>query len=238
VSDSPRPDRPAALARIGIIGDVHAEHRRLEVVLDHLRASALDATLCVGDVVNGNGDPNRCAALLEQASVITVRGNHDRWVLSGELHIVDGVHRLSDLEPATVAFLERLPSSVELTAVDGTAMLLCHGLGDNDMNTITADDYGYALEANDDLQALLGQGLRRIVVKGHRHRAAVWNVGALTLVDAGSLVPYTGQEVCGYIIDLAGGMATPLRLDSGRVVRGETIPCRPAAADQQDSPNK
>jgi predicted phosphodiesterase len=238
VSDSPRPDRPAALARIGIIGDVHAEHRRLEVVLDHLRASALDATLCVGDVVNGNGDPNRCAALLEQASVITVRGNHDRWVLSGELHIVDGVHRLSDLEPATVAFLERLPSSVELTAVDGTAMLLCHGLGDNDMNTTTADDYGYALEANDDLQALLGEGLRRIVVKGHRHRAAVWNVGALTLVDAGSLVPYTGQEVCGYIIDLAGGMATPLRLDSGRVVRGETIPCRPAAAAQQGSPNQ
>jgi predicted phosphodiesterase len=224
VSDSPHTGRRAGLARIGVIGDVHAEHRRLEVLLDHLRATALDATVCVGDVVNGNGDPNRCAALLEQASVITVRGNHDRWVLSGELHIVDGVHRLSDLDPATIAFLERLPSSVELTAADGTAMLLCHGLGDNDMNTITADDYGYALDANDDLQALLGRGVRQIVLKGHRHRAAVWNVGALTLVDAGSLVPYNGQEVCGYIIDLAAGVATALRLESGKVVSGETTP--------------
>ncbi len=42
---------------------------------------SLDAVLCVGDVVDGGGDADRCCALLSAAAVSTVRGNHDRWFL-------------------------------------------------------------------------------------------------------------------------------------------------------------
>lgn len=196
------------LRRIGVIGDVHACDERLTHLLGFLQAQALDQLVCVGDVVNGPGDPNACAALLDSAGVVTVRGNHDRWLLEGQVPLDDDVHRLEDLEPSTISFLRTLPVSLELRGANGTPLLLCHGLLDNDMNSITADDYGYALEANDELQTLLRAGERRIVIKGHRHRPAIWRLKELTLIDAGSLLAY--NPTCGVIIDIAAGTVTPI----------------------------
>jgi predicted phosphodiesterase len=203
------------LRRVGVIGDVHACDKRLTHLVSFLRAQALDQLVCVGDVVNGPGDPNACAALLESAGVVTVRGNHDRWLLEGQAPLGDDVHRLEDLEPSTVAFLRALPVSLELRGADGTPLLLCHGLLDNDMNSITADDYGYALEVNEELQTLLGAGERRIVIKGHRHRPAVWRLNELTLIDAGSLLDY--NPTCGVIIDIAAGTVTPIAVGGAAV---------------------
>jgi predicted phosphodiesterase len=201
-------------ATIGVIGDVHAGDEALATLLAHLRdAAGVDLLCCVGDVVNGPGDPDRCAALLAAAGVVTVRGNHDRWLL--ERAVFDMTHRLEDLDPATRAFLEALPASAPFQAADGTAVLLCHGLGDNDMNGITADDYGYALEANDDLQALLAEGRTRLVLKGHRHRHAIWRVGGLTIVDVGSLTEL--EAPCAVVVDVHARTITPLRVSADGV---------------------
>ncbi|HSD03770.1 MAG TPA: hypothetical protein VLB81_15445, partial [Gaiellales bacterium] len=89
---------------------------------------------------------------------------------------------------------------------------------ENDMNTITADDYGYALEANDEYQSLLRERRRRIVVKGHRHRPAIWNAGPLTLVDAGSLLEEC--DTCAVIVDGQAGTITPLRIGRDGIYPG------------------
>jgi predicted phosphodiesterase len=205
------PSVPNAPVRIGVIGDVHACDRSLGRLLEHLvDRERVDAVCCVGDLVNGPGDPDRCAALLRDAGVMTVRGNHDRWLIEG-VRLFEDAYRREDLDPATVADLCALPASVELVTADGTRILLCHGLGGNDMNQITADDYGYALEVNDDLQALLRTGGPDLVVKGHRHRHAVWRIGAVTFVDAGALV--VPQAPCAVVIDIDSRTITPLRVD-------------------------
>ena len=59
------------LKRIAIIGDVHACDRRLELLLSHLRAEELDLVACVGDIVDGPGDPDASAALLRSHRVAT-----------------------------------------------------------------------------------------------------------------------------------------------------------------------
>ena len=210
------------LGRVGVIGDVHACDIRLTRLVSFLQAQALDQLVCVGDVVNGPGDPNACAALLESAHVATVRGNHDRWLLEGQPPVGDDVHRLEDLDPSTIAFLSALPVSLELRGADGTPLLLCHGLLDNDMNSITADDYGYALGANDELQTLLDDRKRRIVIKGHRHRPAVWRLEDLTLIDAGSLLAY--NPTCGGIIDIAARTVTPISVGQARVELADPHP--------------
>jgi predicted phosphodiesterase len=203
------------LRRVGVVGDVHACDKRLTRLLGFLEGQALDQLVCVGDVVNGPGDPNACVALLQSAGVVTVRGNHDRWLLEGQAPLGHDVHRLEDLEASTIVFLRALPGSLELKGADGTPLLLCHGLLDNDMNSITANDYGYALEANDELQTLLGASERRVVIKGHRHRPAVWRLNELTLIDAGSLLDY--NPTCGVIIDIAAGTVTPIAAGSAKV---------------------
>jgi predicted phosphodiesterase len=86
------------------------------------------------------------------------------------------------------------------------------------MNKITADDYGYALEVNDELQSLMRDRRPRVVAKGHRHRPAIWAVGGLTLVDAGSLLDEC--ETCAVIVDDGAGTITPLGIGNGGVYAG------------------
>ncbi len=203
------------MIRIGIVGDVHACDAELERMLDHLCGLGLDRLCCVGDIVNGPGDPNRCVELLQFSDVLTVRGNHDRWLLEGTQMFPDA-HRIEDLAPATVAFLRSLPESVELEPASGGRLLLCHGLAENDMNGITADDYGYALEANDELQELLRRRRFRLVLKGHRHRPAIWRIGDMTLADVGALTDPAAP--CAVLVDARAGTITPLALTADGAV--------------------
>jgi predicted phosphodiesterase len=210
------------LNRIAIIGDVHACDRRLELLLSQLHAEDLDLVACVGDIVDGPGDPDASAALLRSHGVATVRGNHDRWVLEGVLRDLPDAHALDALAPETVGYLRSLPGSLEIALAGGPDVLLCHGLLDNDMNKITADDYGYALEVNDELQALLRDRQPRVVVKGHRHRPAIWAIGNLTLVDAGSLLEEA--ETCAVIVDGPARSITPISLGAEGVKHWHQAP--------------
>jgi predicted phosphodiesterase len=162
--------------------------------------------------------------LLSEAGVTTVRGNHDRWLLEGTFLTPDA-HRPEDLTPETLAYLRALPTSLEFAVRDGETALVCHGLGDNDMNTITADDYGYALEVNDELQQLLRAGRPRLILKGHRHRRAIWRIGDITLVDAGTLLD--GAAACGVIVDAEAHAITPLSLNGDRIEERAPHPITP-----------
>ena len=207
--------------RIAVIGDVHACDRRLELLLSHLRLEDLDLIACVGDIVDGPGDPNASAALLRSHGVATVRGNHGRWVLEGVLRDLPDAHALDVLAPETVGYLRSLPGSLEIPLAGGPNVLLCHGLLDNDMNKITADDYGYALEVNDELQSLLRDRQPRVVVKGHRHRPAIWAIGGLTLVDADRCEE---AEPCAVIVDGPARSITPISLGAEGVKHWHQAP--------------
>ena len=201
--------------RIGVVGDVHARHRDLETLLDLLTRSSVDGLVCVGDVVGGPGDADACVSLLQRFNVMTVRGNHDRWALERSVTLDGG-----PVSAATSAYLRTLPATVELVVGGGARLLLCHGLGANDMNPITADDYGYALEANDELQALVARETALIVVKGHRHRGERWRNGLLTLIDVGTLLDVTPW--CGGVLDVETGTWLPAVNDADGV-RFETV---------------
>jgi predicted phosphodiesterase len=209
-----RPSERSAPARIGVVGDVHACDERLAVLLDDFCRQGVDAIWCVGDIVNGPGSPDRCVSLLAAAGVVTVRGNHDRWLVEGTSVIRDA-HRRADLTPETNAFLESLPPTADFELAGGVKALLCHGLCENDMNTITADDDGYSLEANDELQALRRRG-PLLVVKGHRHRHAIWRLGDLTLVDAGTLL--SPDAPCALVIDAPARTLAALRVSESGVL--------------------
>jgi predicted phosphodiesterase len=46
---------PAPL-KLGIIGDVHAEHHRLTLTLDYLYNQGINQIACTGDLSDGVGD--------------------------------------------------------------------------------------------------------------------------------------------------------------------------------------
>ncbi len=174
------------LSRVGIIGDVHAEDVRLEAVLKSMEPLDLDAIVCVGDVVDGFADAERCCDLLRDARVDCVRGNHDRWFLTGEMRGAPDATPSDGLTEASREWLTALPPTRSFVTPMGN-LLLCHGLGSNDMRRLTQDDSGYALEANVELQDLLSDRSHALVINGHTHGAMVRAFPGLTVINAGTL---------------------------------------------------
>ena len=179
----------AQLDALGLIGDVHAEDELFEAALVFLRARGADLILVCGDVVDGSGDAGRCCELLAGEDVLAVRGNHDRWFLEGRMRDLPDATPAGALDEAAMGALERLPVEIALQTVAGP-LLLCHGIGADDMATLRPDDCGYALETNTALQAMIAAGTYRLMVAGHSHERMVRTLGGLTVINPGTLLRY------------------------------------------------
>ncbi|HSO39820.1 MAG TPA: metallophosphoesterase family protein [Labilithrix sp.] len=178
--------------RFGLIGDVHAEDQRLHVALTALGEARVDRILCVGDLVDGEGDVDRTCSLLVEHRVTTVRGNHDRWIRDDDMRTLPHAHRMTGLSPESIELLKSLPVTLSIDLPLGK-LLLCHGIGTNDMRRLGADESGYAISSNDDLLKVLFDATVSIMVCGHTHVPMVrrFERGAgkapLVVVNAGTL---------------------------------------------------
>jgi predicted phosphodiesterase len=170
--------------RFGLIGDIHAEDERLAAALEIFRTHETDRVLFVGDVADGLGDLDRCCSLLATPNALGVRGNHDRWLLEDTMRGMKNSHARDAIESRSVAFLEALPATRDIATPLG-ALLLCHGVGDDDMVRLHEDTDGYALQTNDALAALLVANGHALVVGGHTHQRMVRRIRARELAIAG-----------------------------------------------------
>lgn len=155
------------LRRFAALGDIHAEADRLALALAWLADQHLDAVLAVGDIVDGPDSPDRCCALLRDHHVVTVRGNHDRWLLADEFRHYPDAHRRADLAPDTLAFLTALPPTLRLPTVRGD-LLLCHGVGPDDMRRLVPSTPGLDFDLDH-----LGDPTLHLAVGGHTHQRMV-----------------------------------------------------------------
>ena len=192
----------AVLQRFGVIGDVHCEDARLAAVLERFTSEKVDAVLCVGDIVDGEGDPERTVRLLVDGGVHTVRGNHDRWLVEGTL-VTDAQRvqmrwtRRAELGAASLAWLGALPS-VRMFDTQRGPLLLCHGVGVDDMCRFKSHT---ALEECDEMQELVDAGEHALVVGGHSHERMVRKLGGFWFINAGTLSRKDGPGFA--LVDLA-----------------------------------
>jgi len=185
------------LKHIAAIGDVHAEDELLDRALEFCR-ERVESTFCVGDIVDGSGDVNRCCKLLRENNVSSVRGNHERWLLKNEMRLFADVHYPEDIEKENLQWLRRLPSTLVFQSVRGS-VLLCHGMGEDDMKTLLPTDRDHALSSNKELTKILRENKYRYVIKGHSHRRMVRRIDDVTFINAGTLLQKHGPGFC--IID-------------------------------------
>ena len=207
------------LTRFGVLGDVHTEDEALRVALDAMGPMALDAILSVGDIVDGRGDADRTCALLRDAGVIAVRGNHDRWLLTDrQLGRADDTR---ELHAAHREWLASLPATRRFETPLG-GLLLCHAIGEDDMTRLRSDTDAYSLRWMDGLHALMADPDVALMVAGHTHERMVRSFEGLVVINAGTL---HRADAPGFVVaDLAAREVRAFDLIDERAVAAETLP--------------
>ncbi len=172
--------------KLGVLGDVHAETELLKITLNHFAAVGVEEIVAVGDLVDGPGGVNETLALLEANSVLAVAGNHDRWLLNGELRELPEASALGDVGPRARRYLRRLPRTRELATRIG-CILLCHGLFENDFVGVKPDEPESDVLALPEMKRLQALARHALVLNGHTHRPMIRRFGKLSVVNAGTL---------------------------------------------------
>ncbi len=178
-----------------MVGDIHCEDVALERVLAHFSKLDVNAILSVGDVVDGIGDADRACSLLIAEGVLAVSGNHDRWMLANRMREIQNA--TSALQAENREWLAQLPKTRSFRSPMGP-VLLCHGVGEDDMAELRPDDDGYALQSKFALQALIKSKASSVLIGGHSHLPMVRTIGGVIFINAGSL-ERSGRAVCSLV---------------------------------------
>jgi putative phosphoesterase len=70
---------------IGLISDVHSNVVALEAVLSKMDALGVEKILHAGDIVGYNPYPNETIELFKKREILSIRGNHERALLTGDM---------------------------------------------------------------------------------------------------------------------------------------------------------
>jgi len=184
---------------IGLIGDVHSEHARLEQALVFLRAEGIKTIVCTGDIVDGPGCPNQSIELLMAYGVKTVAGNHDRWLLENKVRHLPMAHHKADLSAQSLDYLQRL-NKTESINCHGQRLLLCHGMGDRDLGKAWPGTDAMPIERSVTLDGIIKAEQHDWLINGHLHFRTIMAFKTLTVINAGTL---TGHRWPGFsVLDL------------------------------------
>lgn len=174
------------MKRIGYLGDIHAEDQRLEIALRELAKQSVDIIVAVGDIVDGPGDLERTVALLRDYDVSSVRGNHERWFFANDMRELPDAHDLRRVSAEAREWLGALPLMIELRTIAGN-LLVCHGLGGDDMASIMPWDDLALVRYNLGFRNLCRASSARFVLNGHSHKRMVRAVEDRVIINAGTL---------------------------------------------------
>ena len=115
--------------RIGIIADLHSNLEAMKVALGYFHKEGIDHVICLGDIVGYNANPVEVTYLTHSRCRMSIKGNHDRYVLGfkpkgvrkEKLRVIDWTR-----EQMTPEYLSWLKSLEDETVYEDT-FLLAHG---------------------------------------------------------------------------------------------------------------
>lgn len=192
--------------RLGVLADVHGNDVALRAVLRDAGELGVDQWWVVGDLVLFGPRPVEVlAALSDLPGVQMLRGNTDRYVLTGEqpaphqtaadaIASVDLVQRYGDMAAGTawtrgvldqggmLSTLASLPAHLRVELPSGVTVLGVHASPQAD------DGQGIAPETSEDQLRLLLAGCGAdVVIGGHTHRSTDRLVDGIRAINPGSV---------------------------------------------------
>lgn len=188
---------------IGMIADVHSNAVALKAVLSALDALCVGKILHAGDVVGYNPYPDETIELFKKNKVISILGNHDRALITGDAsgfnpYAAAAIKWTRDvISHANVDYIQGLKNTESIN-VEGKRVVLVHG------SPYDIDEYIYPEDAAPDF---LSEVNGDVLVLGHTHIQFKKEYPEGIIVNPGSVgQPRDGNPDAAYaVLDTASG---------------------------------
>jgi putative phosphoesterase len=168
--------------RVAIISDIHANIYGLKTVASDF--NKVDKILCAGDITGFYPFVNEVINELKKNDVISVRGNHDQYLIDGKApddkreEIKKSVEWMKKLiSKGALSYIEALPEYIE-TTIDNKNVLIAHGSPWDHLEERIYPDYP-------NFDRFKGLDFD-IVILGHTHYPFIRKIGDLTVINPGS----------------------------------------------------
>ena len=212
--------------RLGLVSDIHADHRALLRALAVLEEHGADRVVCLGDLVEKGPDGDRVVATLNEHLVACVRGNHDdnavRRRLDGD---ADDGDPLVDAD--TASWLAALPRERH-EVWSGVRVAMSHIAPCGIEESVLPEHVPKSLK-----RSLRGFEAD-VLLLGHTHRPMKIRHGDLWIINPGSVAgTRTRDSFTCAVLELPSLTLTVLSLDDGApapFAEGleRAVPCPPA----------
>jgi predicted phosphodiesterase len=174
--------------RIAVISDIHGNYEALEAVLADIETRAVDTTVNLGDLVSGPLHPEKTADRLIGLGIPTIRGNHERNLLSLDPDSMGASDRFaaSRLRADQQEWIAGLPASLVLSE----SILLCHGTPESDTSYFleTVEKEGCRAASAFEVALRVGPFSASLIVCGHSHIPRVLSLpDGRTILNPGSV---------------------------------------------------
>ncbi len=179
------------MTRIAVLSDIHGNLAALNAVLADAARRGFERMVNLGDICSGGLFPRETADHLMALDLPTVRGNHERQVLtlSRERMGLSDRHAVDALRPDQIAWFASLPETLRLT----DEVLLVHGTPRSDVEYF--------------LETVEPAGLRQATIDEVRERAA--GTGAAVVLCGHTHLPRAVQIEDGPLIVNPGSVGLP-----------------------------
>ncbi|WFU07846.1 metallophosphoesterase family protein [Rhizobium sp. CB3090] len=177
--------------RFAAIADVHGNHLALEAVLADIRKQGITDIVNLGDCFSGPLTAGKTADILLALDAVTVRGNHDRYLIEQmpeQMHASDGAAH-AELAERHLDWLRTLPFS----AVYRDEAYLCHATPAADyiywLESVSADGHIHQKPLKE-IEALAAGIDFPLILCGHTH------IPRLVRLSDGRLIVNPGSVGC------------------------------------------
>lgn len=174
--------------RMAVLSDIHGNLGALEAVLTDAAQRGFDRIVNLGDICSGPLQPRETADRLIPLDLPTIRGNHERQVLTQAREDMGASDRYAAerLTAEQLQWFERLPESRRL----GEAVLMVHGSPRSDVEywLETVDPGGLRSATAAEVRDRAGDAEAEIILCGHTHLPRVVQIdGGPLVVNPGSV---------------------------------------------------
>lgn len=174
--------------RIAAISDIHGNLAALNAVLETIAAEKVDIVVNLGDILSGPLQPAETADRLMALGLPTIRGNHERQLLTlpSERMGLSDRYAHDQLTARHRDWLTELPHTLQLS----DDILLCHGTPSSDLEYYleSVDEHGARPATQDEIGHRSKGVAQSLILCGHTHCARVCRLGdGQLIVNPGSV---------------------------------------------------